>query len=328
MPYGRRGRRSHARPNRHGRRAAMARRIQRAFRRRRLRNNLRRRAAARRRRPTVRALARSVRTLFRRDDKKYFYLADPDTPVQTVGNWTALGSATALNSCPASDGGLSVWNMREVDSVSCNLKTIRIHMLVEKHLNSLDRNRYCPYFIVLLKTTNHIGAAGGITYPDLDEFFDPQAAPAIGNRLSRFDTYRTTQGPGSETLSNTKVLKVWKGTLQSAGGLCPVSLDTVGTSTDAPPAAAGTIVSDGGAAQPANCNYQSTYPSKVLIKYTHRCNNAKVKFDAAQGATAMNPINNHYYLLAAAGYGATGPGPGARDFYNVSSMIKINYVDE
>ena len=326
MPYDRRPRK-YSRPNRHGRRAAMAKRIQRAYRRRRFRSNLRRRAAARRRRPTVRGLARAVKTLFRRDDKKFFYLADPDTPVQTVGNFTALGSATALNSCPASDAGLAVWNMREVDSVSCNLKSIRIHMLVEKHLNSLDRNRYCPYWIALIKTTNHIGAAGGITYPDLDEVFDPAGAPTIGNRLSRFMSFRTCQGPGSETLTNTKILKVWTGTLQSSGYQERVALDTVGTSTDTPPNPGGTIVSDAGAGAPTNCNYTSTYPSKVLIKYTHRCNNAKVTFDSSQGATAMNPTNNHYYLLAAAPFGATS-GVGARDFYNVSSMIKINFVDE
>lgn len=325
MPY---GRRKYNRPNRHGRRAAMARRIQRAYRRRRFRSNLRRRAAARRRRPTVRSLANSVRRLYRRDDKKYFYLADPDLPVDSTANWTQLGALQALNSCPAADAGLSVWNMREIDSVSCNLKTIRIHMLVEKHLNNLDRNRYCPYYIILLKTTNHIGSTGGITYPDLDEFFDPQADPALGNRLSRFDTFRNTQGPGSETLTNTKVLKVWSGTLQSAGMLQQTNLETVGTSGDVPPAAAGSIENDAGAGAPANCNFQARYPSKVLIKYTHKCNNAKVMFDAASGPNAMNPINNHYYLLAAAPRGATGPGVGARDFYNVSTMIKINYVDE
>lgn len=292
-----------------------------------LRRVIRRRRRRRRGRPSVRSLAKSVRNLYKRDDKKFFYLADPDTPVNNVANFTVLGSATALNSCPAADAAITQsWMKREPLSVECNLKTIRIHMLVEKHLNSLDRNRHCPYYIMLIKTTNKIGAAGGITYPDLDEVFDPAGAPVAGNRLSRFDSFRNVQGPGSETLQNTKVLKVWSGTLQSAGYQERLALDTTGTSTDAPPNPGGTIVSDGGAGAPTNCNYTSTYPNKVLIKYTHRCNNALVKFDSATGATAMNPINNHYYLLACAGYGAT-QGVGARDFYNVSTMIKTNFVD-
>ena len=293
----------------------------------RARNLLRRRMRRRyksRRKPTVKSLARSVRTLFKRDDKKYFYIADPDTPVYTQSVWTVLGQQLALNRCPASDSpNLQVWNKREIDSVDCHLKTIRIHMVVEAHVNRRNTRRYIPYYIMLVKTTNQIGAAGGINMPDVDEFFDPQCDPAIGNRLDRFETFRNTQGPGSEVLTNTKVLKVWKGTLQTPGFLQTVSLDTEGTSDDTanPPgqisdstAAAGSLL---------NCNYQATYPCRRVIKHTHKCNSALVKFNSATGATASNPINNHYYLVALGGYGSSA----SANYYNVSTMIKINFRD-
>lgn len=299
-----------------------------AYRRRRAKaRNLLRRAIRRRRKrkPTVKSLAKSVRNLYKRDDKKYFYIADPDTPVYSQSLWTVLGGGLSLNRIPAADAPapLEVWNKREIDSVDAHLRNMRIHMVVEAHVNTRSTRRFIPYYIMLCKTTNAIGAAGGITLPDVDEFFDPQCDPAIGNRLDRFDTFRLTQGAGSETFVSTKVLKVWRGTLQAPGFLEQADLKTTGTSNDSG-GTSGVIETDPGAGGTVNCNYTSTFPCKRVIKYTHRCNNALVKFSAASGAQASNPINNHYYLVALGGYGSTQ----TANNYNVSTMIKVNFVSD
>lgn len=306
------------------RRGRAATRIQRAYRgRRRYRRARRSNLRSLRKKPTVKSLARAVRHLYQRDDKKFFFLADPATPVWDNSTFTILGNATALNSCPAADSALpNAWNKREPFSTECNLRTIRIHMLIEKNLNTLDRFRYQPYWIALIKTTNKIGTPT-IECPTVGEVFDPAAEPVAGNRLSRFDTFRTQEGPGSETLQTTKVLKVWSGVLQSPGYLQPTQLLTVGTSTDGAGQPNGLISNDAGAGAPANCNYQATYPCRRLIKYSHKCLGAKVKFDSATGPDAMNPINNHYYLVAM----GTSQNQN-RDLYNVSTMIKINFSDE
>lgn len=271
---------------------------------------------------TNKQLTKTLRSLTKKvSDRKFFYLEEAVTPVWNNGDFTPLCGGNALNACPPSGTtGLLPYNCREVDSASCNLKNIKISINLTKLVNNSDRNRYCPYWIGLVKTTNQIGSVAGIAMPRLDDIFDPNAlTTGLLSNVNRWDTYRTMEGPGSENLKSTKILWSTQGVLQSPGMLQPVSLDTA-TATAPGGGTTGTIQNDPGVTAPENCNFQATYPSHVTIRHTHKCKNAVVKFDTVASG---EPINNKYFLVAL----AKGSGANNRDLYVCSSSIKTSYYD-
>lgn len=284
--------------------------VRRYVRGRRLRGRMKRRV-----KPSLRALARSVRQLYRRDEHKYFYTKADNSLIWDSNNWTILGP---LNNCPAEDASTSTpWKNREKDSVECNLRNIRIHFSV--HASVSEGGRAKKYFVALVKTTNGIGT--GITMPPVDDIYDPDAlntGPGAQNLLSRWETFRTTMSAGAEALDSTKFLKVWTGILSPQGGELDLDLNTSNTSADVPPTE-GSVVTE-----PASesTNYTQTRRSQRIVKYSHKCLNAKCRFNAAAGAAGNECSNVHYYLVA------LGTTDDAHYGYRLNACIKTNFVDE
>lgn len=316
MPKRKRTTRSYA-YRRYPTRKRAARRIQRSYRR-----WKGKRRSLRLRRPTVKSLARSVKNLYKRQDKKYFYLLDNNVAIFQRSAWHVLGNGTPLNACPAvGTPGLQPYNAREQDSTTAHLRNIRIHLDVHAGVNGRNTaSREQKVFIALVKTSYGLGSAGGITLPPVDEVFDPASIPPVPTQLAPWECFRTKSGPSSSIFSVFSMLKVWTFTLQPDGFLCSTMQNTSGTSTDAPPAFGeieSTVV--GATVVNPNINYAKTHPSTRTIKYTHNCMNAKVEFADIGSAT---PINNQYYLVA------LGTSNAPINNYRVSASICTNFVDD
>lgn len=326
MPYGRG--RKYSRPNRHGRRAAMARRIQRAYRRRRFRNNLRRRAARRRRRPTVRGLARSVRNLYQRDDKKFTYTrvnnalisGGPATGQQFQGIYELSQIPYWNQTDPTTGNPFLGYQSREEDSATCNLRNIRLHMTIHATGGEAYKTQKC--YVALIKTRFALGSATGIQVPNMTDIWD-YTGLGPGNLLAPWELFRNTQGSGANLLQDSvfKILKKWEVYLQPQEGETGQSLRLNITDPTATPAV-GTIVSAPQPAPPAtliNHTYAKNRPSEIVIKHTHKCLGAKLMFNST---TSSTPTNVKYFLVACGNGTATDRG------FRLNVVAKVNFVDE
>lgn len=202
---------------------------------------------------------------------------------------------------------------REEDSVQSRLRNIRIHMTMHA-VSGPEGGKLTKACVLLVRTTNNIGGVGGITMPALEEVFDPDS---YAGELAPFECFRTTQGVGSEVLQNTNILKKWVVWLEPQGGDCEVAGTTTNNASN-PAAEAGTYNSINSPAG-QNVNYTSTRPSSRSFTWTHKCNNAIVKF---AGANSSNPINAKYFLVLIAG-DSIGHGVGWR----CNATIKTNFYD-
>ncbi len=295
-----------------------------------LRRRLRRRYKRNRKiRPSVKSLARSVRKLYQRDDKKFYYThinnllvtGGPALGQQFQGIFDLTAIPYAGSTDPNTGQPYPGYQAREPDSAQCNLRNIRIHMTLHASYPTAYRNQ--KVFVALVKSRVGVGSAAGITCPLMTDVWDYTGAGA-GNLLALWELFRNTQAEGAELLDNDtfKILKQWTMYLQPQQGDMQQSLRTT-TNTAAPPGTdTGTIISLAPAvppALPANYNYAKTRPSEVLIKYTHKCLNAKLQF----ANTTTNQTSNVKYFLVMCGNGVDV----ARGF-NINASIKTNFIDE
>lgn len=180
-----------------------ARKIQRAFRRRRPR----RRTTLRR--PSVKKNARAIRQLYKMSDPKYNYFQLANVNVNSSTSWTELPLSGIRSNLPPFDpaappGTTSPqYLVRELDSVQVRLKNIRIHFTL--HANAgREGQKMQKYWVALMKTTNGIGSALGISQPLPGEVFDSSSItpPSL---LAPWEGFRVTQGPNGEVLKSTTI---------------------------------------------------------------------------------------------------------------------------
>lgn len=350
MPYGR-NRKVYSRPNRHGRRAAMAKRIQRAYRRRRFRNNLRRRAAHRRRRPTLRGVAAGVRKLFKRDDKKFYYRKASNVlvtghDITGAGIFPFIQDLTTIpyNNISAAGGGpmddpntgapYSASLCREPDSLSANIKNIRIHATM--HVTHPEATKVQKCLLMLVKTRNGIGSVDGITMPKIQEIYDgysgfPTTAEPAGDvtatsLLAPWECFRNT-GPGGygARYLNPNVFKIlWKKTCWLSPQNGHVDMQWRTTGGPLPTATSSTTPQYFPTpAQDGNQTYNSNRVSSVSVVHTHNCMDAKIEF-TSNGSD--DSVNVKYFLVALAG--GLDPVQGPLEGFRLNSVCKINYRDE
>lgn len=321
------------RSNYRGRYAARSARF-RNFRARRRRMYRRRRARAgrwkrrRRPRPTLRRLASGVRTLFKRSklDNKFFYLLEDNTLVENNSDWTIIGGK-ALNSCPAYTAGGDPLKMREQDSESAIVKSIRIRLQITA--NDVECEGLEPYYVMLIKTSHQRGTIAGIQPCQPNEFFDYDSVPP---GIPVFWGFRLVADNGQEILADTKVLKVWTGQIMPSGAYRAITTDysalalqanvpAVGQINDfvpysgAPPGASAYTIT-----QPGSVQYVPTLPKERNFKHTHKCgkHGMMTKFEDVAEET---PIVNSYFLLALGSNTV-----GSRNGYRISSSVKVNFV--
>lgn len=298
------------------------------MRRARARNVLRRAVRRRRRyrkRVPYRSLVKSVKNLYKRDDKKFTYTAVNNL---LVAGGPALGQAfqgifdlTQIpfsgQTDPTTGQPYLGYQAREPDSVKCNLRNIRIHMTIHASHPEAYSTQKC--YIALVKTRNGVGSGLGIQCPLMTNIWDYSSLLGGGNLLAPWELYRNTQGPGSELLNpeTFKILKQWSIYLQPQHGLTGVSERTTGNDS-----ATGTIVSAPEPAipnPPANFTYTKSRPSEVLIKYTHKCLGAKLTFN---NTTSSSSTNVKYFLVMCGNGSATNRG------FRCNAICKVNFIDE
>jgi len=298
-----------------GRRYTAARRIQRAYR---SRKSKRRSGVAKRRRPTVRKNAYAIRQLYKMNDPKFQYAQLANVNVNSSLTWTELPlNAIQFNlpapTVPPAPGQMVQWMCREKDSVQVRLKNIRIHFFLSASPGrSSGRNQ--RYYVALVKTTNGIGSLSGITMPTPAEVFDTASIDTTaGSLLAPWEGFRLTQGPDSETLKSTTILKSWTGYLCPQGGDCQQNYSTVTAPVPGTDQSSTNAVAAG-----LNVNYTQDRPSQIHVKYTHKCLNALTTFGAS---TDSEPLNVKYFLVA------LGMNSDLGQWYNINATCKINYID-
>lgn len=266
-------------------------------------------------RATAKKNARAIKRIFKTFAPKFNYNQVSNVLVSDYSSPSGY-QAIALNSLNAWVSQATdpdQYKYREEDSMNARLRTIRIHMTM--HANpGPEGGRLTKACALLIKTTNGIGSLGGITCPALEDLYDPDS---YTGELSPFECFRTTQGVGAEVLQNTTILKKWVVWLEPQGGDC----EAAGTTTNVQtlPTEAGTYNSINTPAG-QNVNYTSTRASSRSFTYTHKCNNALVKF---AGANSSNPINVKYFLVLIAG-DTIGHGVGWR----CNAVCKTNFYSE
>lgn len=278
---------------------------------------MKRRGKIKKMRPTAKKNQRQIRKLWKTFAPKY-NLKQIDNVL--VSDYSVPGTgyqAFTLNDldahvAPASDPNQYLY--READSTQARLRNIRIHFSMHASPGP-EGGHLTKACVLLVKTTNNIGAVGGIQLPALDEIYDTNS---FAGELAPWECFRNTQGVGSEVLQNTTILKKWSVWLEPQGGDCEVAGLTTNNAS-VPAAEAGTYNSINTPAG-QNVNYTSTRPSSRFFTYTHKCNNAMVKFASA---TSSNPINVKYVLVLIAG-DTLGHGAGWR----MNATIKTNFYSE
>ena len=289
----------------------------------------RKRRAYKKPRPTVKSLARSVRKLYQRDDKKHVY-TKIDNLLVTGGPsagqaFQGIFQVAQIPYHGATDPSTGLaypgYMTREEDSAMCNLRNIRIHMTL--HASHPEAYRNQKVYVALVKSRVGVGSASGISVPLMTDIWDYTGAGA-GNLLAPWELFRNTQGDGAELLdeSTFKILKQWTMYLQPQQGETAQSLRSQ-VSTNVPPGTDnGTLISVAPAVPPnpsVNYTYAKTRPSEVLIKHTHKCLNAKLVFP---NTTSSQPINVRYYLVMC------GNGTSTLRGFRINACIKTNFVDE
>ena len=298
----------------------------------RARNVLRRgirRYKKRKRKPSVRSLARSVKKLYQRDDKKFYYTRI-DNLLVTGGpsagqDFQGIFNVSQVPYFGSTDPGTGLafpgYSTREEDSAMCNLRNIRIHMTLHASHNEAYRNQ--KVYVALVKSRVGVGSALGIACPKMTEIWDYTGAGA-GNLLAPWELFRNVQGAGAELLKDStfKILKEWTMYLQPQLGQTAQSLRTTVNTGTPPSTDNGTIISvppTAAPAAPVNFTYAKTRHSEVVIKYTHKCLNAKLTFPN----TTSNQSNNVKYFLVMCGNGTD-----TTRGFRVNASIKTNFIDE
>lgn len=307
----------------------------RAYRRRRskarnvLRRGIRRFRRRRKRKSSVRSLARSVRKLYQRDDKKHVYTkinnlfvtgnVAVNQPFQGIFELSQIPYHGETD--PSTGVAYPGYMTREEDSAMCNLRNIRIHMTL--HASHPEAYRNQKVYVALVKSRVGLGSAPGIVCPLMTDLWDYTGADA-GNLLAPWELFRNTQGPGAELLNdhNFKFLKTWTMYLQPQQGETAQSLRST-VSTNTPPGTdTGTLVTVPQPILPnpsVNYTYAKTRPSEVLIKYSHKCLNAKLVF---ANTTSNQATNVRYYLVM------VGNGTSTLRGFRINASIKTNFIDE
>lgn len=265
--------------------------------------------------PTVKKNAAAIRKLFKMSDPKFKYAHLDNVLVNDSTQFTQLELTDIPASVLPSVDPLQ-YKYREADSSQVRIRNIRIHFTV--HATPRDSGKSQKVWVALVKTSNLIGdtapPATGIELPPVGAIWD-LSGDAAGplNQLAPWELYRITQGPGSEALKSTKILKTWQAYIAPQGGDCAQNFDTV---TAVPP---GTDISSTGAS-PAltNVNYTQDRKSQHYFTYTHKCLNALVKYESA---TSTDATNVKYFLVALAE--DSDPASG----YRLNASCKINYYD-
>lgn len=284
-------------------RARAARKIQKAFR--------RKRRYKTHRRPTVKRNARAITQLFSQSDPKYNLRIVANQLIDNnPGNATRPTFAAILLNDLAASGGLPEYTCRAHNDVQAHLKNIRLHFTVNVR-QGVESDTSQRYYVALVKTTNAIGSAGGITMPLASDVFD--ATSTVGTLLAPWEGYRITQGAGSDILRSTTFLKVWTGYLSPQGGDCMQNYQTV---TAVPPSTEPSSTS--AVAAGLNVNYTQDRPSQKWFTYTHKCLNALVKFERS---TSIDPMNVKYFLVALSDNPNLGVG------FRLNASCKINFID-
>jgi len=314
----------------------MAKRIQRAFRRKRKRG-------FKRRGPTTKNLQRQVSRLYKRDDRKHFYVKVNNALIsgQPVG---AMGFyAFDLTTCPYNNqtdvagtgpqadpniGGLySPAMCREPDSLSCNIKNIRIHATM--HVSAPEAGRTHKCLIMLVKTRNGVGSPGGISMPTVNQIYDGYAGfGGVANAtslLAPWECFRNT-GPGGygARFLDPNVFKIlWKKEiwLSPQEGELGQNQRTTFTNPAPPAAETGTVASSASPVPPApllNFTTNQVRHSSVRLTHSHNCLGAKIEYTSNASSDA---VNVKYFLVALDGGYATNMG------WRLNAVCKINFVD-
>ena len=217
------------------------------------------------------------------------------------------------------------YQTREQDSAMCNLRNIRVHMTIHASHPEAYTNQKC--YIALVKSRVGVGSSTGIVCPKMTDIWDYTAAGA-GNLLAPWELYRNSQGQGAELLdeSTFKILKEWVVYLQPQRGSTSQSLRSQVNTAVPPGQDNGTLISVSDTNPPApapptsvNWTYAKTRPSELLIKYTHKCMNAKLKFP---NTTSEMPNNVRYFLVM------VGQGSSTTKGFRVNASVKTNFIDE
>lgn len=278
------------------------------------------------------ALQHSVVDLYKRDDKKYYYVIAnnaliPGGPslnqvfpaIFPLANLPQFGATSPAG--PPYPG----FNTREEDSATANLRNIRIHMTIHASHPECYRTQKC--YIALVKSRVGLGAPSGIVVPGMTQIWDYNLSNPAGvtQLLAPWELFRKTQGDGAQMLQDEtfKILKSWDIYLQPQDGETRQSLRTTNTNPVPPNAETGTIISVPAPAIPlpaVNMVYGGNRkPCVVKIKYTHKCMNAKVDFIATDQSA---PTNVNYFLVACGNGTATDRG------FRLNAVVKVNFIDE
>lgn len=274
--------------------------------------------------PTLKSISLSVKRLYQRDDKKFYYTRINNLLVSggpsAAQEFQGVFSVAQIPYSGSTDPGTGVaypgYSTREPDSAVCNLRNIRIHMTLHASHNEAYINQKC--YVALIKSRVGVGSPTGIVCPKMTEIWDYLGAGA-GNLLAPWELFRNTQGPGAELLKDStfKILKDWTVYLQPQRGAIQQSLRTTNVATASGSIISNPIVTPPGV--PINFTYAKTRPSEVLIKYTQNLMNAKVKFPN----TATDQSNNVKYFLVMVGQGTD-----TTRGFRINASIKTNFIDE
>lgn len=214
---------------------------------------------------TNKKLTKGMKTLFDREEPKYYY--------KTMNNLVvgSTGLVLELTNVPAhSTPGIQSYNGREQDSNQCRIKKITIHgtWSCSSHLQNSEDVEECMVMLV----RSRIGAGTGtITGPTIRDIFDGTSTAATD--LAPFHGFRWVQ---DELIDQFNIL------YKSIVKVQPVYQVTTLPGVPAP-----------------------SVPSNALspikdIGYSHGCNNALIKFPDPNSTA---PNNQSYYLILCSGNG-------------------------
>ena len=259
----------------------------------------------------IRKNSRAIKKLFKLQDPKYMLTMNNNVLVSTNLTWSGVQELTIIPSMafqvPTPN---NCYNYREEDSTKVSLRNIRIHFTV--HVSPNEGGTIQPYYVALIKTTNGAGGPNGITLPRPNEIFDPLTNQYTTGLLAPWYGFRITQGPNSETLNNTKIIKQWYGHLSPNKGFSPCELND----TNNAPGTQNVIDNSGGGPLMNQTYTHDMFPSVRVVKYTHNCLNAKIEYPS-NGATDAQNVK--YFLVALAE--GTDPTTGFR----LNSCCKVNF---
>lgn len=294
-------------------------------------------------RPTTKSLQKQVTRLYKRDDRKHFYVkinnalisgGPPPGPAFFAYDLTTCpynnqtdAAGTGPQADPNIGGQYSPAQCREPDSLKCNIKNIRIHATL--HVSAPEAGRTEKCLLMLVKTRNGVGSVGGITMPIVQQIYDGYAGfGGVANAtslLAPWECFRNT-GPGGygARFLNEDVFKIlWKKEvwLSPQQGEQAQNLRTTGTNPAAGTPETGTIVSSASPVPPAplqNYTTNQVRHSNIRLNHTHNCMGANIEYTSNGSSDA---VNVKYFLVALSGSYQTNMG------FRLNAVCKINFVD-